>query len=121
MHRDNNMRAAVVHVVADAAVSVLVIVGLVLARAFGWLWTDAVAGVVGAAVIASWSYGLIRDTGAILLDMVPDRALEERLRQSVEREGDDIVDLHLWRLGPRHLRALVAIEARSDRPADFLM
>jgi cation diffusion facilitator family transporter len=72
-HRDNNMRAAVVHVMADAAVSVLIIVGLLLARSFGWLWMDPVAGIVGALVIASWSYGLIRDTGAILLDMNPDK------------------------------------------------
>lgn len=62
--RDNNMRAAVIHVMADAAVSVLVIVGLVLARAFGWLWMDPLAGIIGACVIASWSYVLIRDTGA---------------------------------------------------------
>jgi cation diffusion facilitator family transporter len=67
--RDNNMRAAVIHVVADAAVSVLVIVGLLLARVFGWLWIDPLAGIVGACVIASWSFGLVRDTGAILLDM----------------------------------------------------
>jgi cation diffusion facilitator family transporter len=61
-HRDNNMRAAVIHVLADAAVSVLVIIGLLLARAFGWLWMDPLAGIIGACVIASWSYGLIRDT-----------------------------------------------------------
>ena len=71
-HRDNNMRAAVVHVMADAAVSVLVIVGLVLARTFGWLWMDPLAGLIGALVIASWSVGLMRDTGAILLDRMPD-------------------------------------------------
>src|SRR6185437_5183882 len=70
-HRDNNMRAAVVHVMADAAVSVLVIVGLLLARAFGWLWMDPLAGFIGALVIASWSVALIRDTGAILLDRTP--------------------------------------------------
>ncbi|MFX9123688.1 cation transporter, partial [Acinetobacter baumannii] len=65
-HRDNNMRAAVVHVMADAAVSVLVIAGLLLARAFGWLWMDPVAGLIGAIVIANWSVGLLRDTGGIL-------------------------------------------------------
>ena len=59
-HGDNNMRAALVHVAADAAVSVLVIVGLLLARGFGWLWMDAVAGLVGAGVIASWAFGLVR-------------------------------------------------------------
>ena len=79
-HRDNNIRAAVIHVIADAAVSVLVIVGLLLARTFGWLWMDPLAGIVGAVVIASWSYGLILDTGAILLDMNPDRRTASNLR-----------------------------------------
>ncbi len=114
-HRDNNMRAAVIHVVADAAVSVLVIAGLLLARAFGWLWMDPLAGIVGAGVIASWSYGLIRDTGAILLDMTPDRRMAEKLRQTIEGEGDRIADLHLWRLGPGHLGAIVSVVTRQPR------
>ena len=114
-HRDNNMRAAVVHVLADAAVSVLVIVGLLLARAFGWLWMDPLAGIVGAAVIASWSVGLIRDTGAILLDMTPDRRMAETLRQTIEHDGDELADLHLWRLGPGHLGAIVSVNTRAGR------
>ncbi len=85
--RDNNMRAAVIHVIADAAVSVLVIVGLSLARTFGWLWMDPLAGIVGACVIASWSYGLIRDTGAILLDMNPDRHMAGRSAPSRRERG----------------------------------
>ncbi len=93
--RDNNMRAAVIHVIADAAVSVLVIIGLLLARVFGWLWIDPVAGIVGACVIASWSYGLIRDTGAILLDMNPDRRMADNVRQAIECEADKISDLCL--------------------------
>jgi cation diffusion facilitator family transporter len=101
--RDNNMRAAVVHVMADAAVSVLVITGLVLVRPFGWLWMAPLAGIIGAAVIASWSYGLIRDTGAILLDMNPDRSMTERMRAMIETDGDQLTDLHSWRLGPGHL------------------
>ena len=108
-HRDNNMRAAVVHVVADAAVSVLVIIGLVLARGFGWLWMDPLAGLVGACVIASWSYGLVRDTGAVLLDMVPDRRVADGMRQAVEAGGDTLADLHVWRLGPGHLGAIVSV------------
>lgn len=117
--RDNNMRAAVIHVIADAAVSVLVIVGLILARAFGWLWMDPVAGIIGACVIASWSYGLIRDTGAILLDMLPSARTADRLRVAIEQAGDRVVDLHLWRLGPGHLGAIVAIATESDRDAAF--
>ena len=118
-HRDNNMRAAIVHVLADAAVSVLVIVGLLLARAFGWLWMDPLAGIVGAFVIASWSFGLIRDTGAILLDMNPDRAMAGRLREAIESEGDTLADLHLWRLGPGHLGALVSVVTSSARDANY--
>jgi cation diffusion facilitator family transporter len=117
--RDNNMRAAVIHVMADAAVSVLVIVGLLLARAFGWLWMDPLAGIVGACVIASWSYGLIRDTGAILLDMNPDRDMAGKLRQAIEGDGDQIADLHLWRLGPGHLGAILSVITDRAREADY--
>jgi cation diffusion facilitator family transporter len=118
--RDNNMRAAIIHVMADAAVSVMVIVGLVLARAFGWLWMDPLAGMMGALVIASWSAALIRDTGAILLDMNPDRRMVDAIRRAVEGEGDRIADLHLWRLGPGHLGAIVSVVTRSARSeADY--
>jgi cation diffusion facilitator family transporter len=117
--RDNNMRAAIIHVVADAAVSVLVIVGLVLARTFGWLWMDPLAGIAGACVIASWSFGLIRDTGAILLDMNPDRRMAENLRQAIESDGDTLDDLHLWRLGPGHLGAIVSVNTTTQRSGDY--
>ena len=80
-----------------------------LARTFGWLWMDPLAGMVGACVIASWSYGLVRDTGAILLDMVPDRGVADGVRRAVEAEGDRFADLHLWRLGPGHLGAIVSV------------
>ncbi len=120
VHRDNNLRAAVVHVMADAAVSILVIVGLLLARGFGWLWMDPLAGLVGAGVIVSWSIGLIRDAGAALLDMNPDARLTAALRAAIERDGDALVDLHLWRLGPGHLGAILAIESASGRDlADY--
>lgn len=108
-HRDNNLRAAIVHVAADAAVSVAVIVGLLLARAFGWLWMDPLAGILGAFVIASWSYGLIRDTGSILLDMSPDKRVADGIRKTIEEDGDEVTDLHLWRLGPGHLGTIVSI------------
>jgi cation diffusion facilitator family transporter len=116
-HRDNNMRAAVIHVIADAAVSVLVIVGLVLARTFGWLWMDPVAGLIGALVIANWSAGLLRDTGAILLDRMPDSKIADKVRQTIECEGDRVTDLHLWRLGPGHLGAIVSVATSGTRQA----
>jgi cation diffusion facilitator family transporter len=117
--RDHNMRAALVHVMADAAVSVLVIVGLLLARALGWLWMDPLAGIIGACVIASWSFGLIRDTGAILLDMNPDRRMADNLKRSIEDEGDRLVDLHLWRLGPGHLGAIVSVATAKPQEEQY--
>ena len=116
-HRDNNMRAAVIHVMADAAVSVLVIVGLLLARTFGWLWMDPLAGFVGALVIANWSVGLLRDTGGILLDRTPDPRMAEKVRMVIESEGDQVTDLHLWRLGPGHLGAIVSVATSGAREA----
>jgi cation diffusion facilitator family transporter len=118
--RDNNMRAAIVHVLADATVSVAVIVGLILARAFGWLWMDPLVGILGALVIASWSASLIRDTGAVLLDMTPDRRMAGAVRAAIEADGDAVADLHLWRLGPGHLGAIVSVVTRSSRcEADY--
>ena len=118
-HRDNNMRAAIVHVAADAIVSVLVIVGLLLARSFGWLWMDPAVGLVGAVVIASWALGLVRDTGSILLDMTADPTVATKIRTTLESDGDTLHDLHLWRLGPGHLGAIVAIRTNHPRDATF--
>jgi cation diffusion facilitator family transporter len=115
VHPDNNMRAAIIHVVADATVSVCVIISLILARLFGWLWIDPLVGIVGACVIASWSYALIRDTGAVLLDMNPDHQLADDIHQLIEAEGDRIADLHLWRLGPGHLGAIASVETSRQR------
>jgi cation diffusion facilitator family transporter len=116
-HRDNNMRAAIVHVLADAGVSVMVIVGLLLARAFGWLWMDPLAGLIGALVIANWSVGLLRDTGGILLDRTPDPRMAEKVRVAIESDGDQVTDLHLWRLGPGHLGAIVSVATSGAREA----
>ena len=118
-HRDNNMRAAIVHVMADAAVSVLVIVGLLMARAFGWLWMDPMAGLVGAAVIANWSLGLMRDTGGILLDRTPDVRMADDVRETIERDGDLVTDLHLWRLGPGHLGAIISVTTPNQRVSEY--
>ena len=118
-HRDNNIRAAIIHVLADAGVSLLVIVGLLLGRLFGWVWMDPVAGICGAVVIAAWSYGLIRDTGAILLDMNPDLNMGERMRAVLEVDGDRLTDLHLWRLGPGHLGAIVGVATTTLRGSDY--
>lgn len=118
-HRDNNMRAAVVHVMMDAAVSILVIAGLLLAKVFGWRWMDPLVGIVGSLVIASWAFGLIRDTGAILLDMTANRSMAEKLQQEIEADGDEVSDLHLWRLGPGHLGAIIALRTEKTHGPAF--
>ena len=99
--------------------SVLVIVGLLLARSLGWLWMDPLAGIAGACVISSWSFGLIRDTGAILLDMNPDPRLADQLRRAIEVDGDRLDDLHLWRVGPGHLAAIVSVVTRNPHDPGY--
>ncbi len=80
---------------------------------------DPLAGIVGTCVIASWSYRLLRDTGAILLDMTPDRDVMHGIRQAIEAEGDRLADLHLWRLGPSHLGAVVSVTTSQAREPRF--
>jgi cation diffusion facilitator family transporter len=111
---DLNLRAAYIHVLADAAVSVLAVVGLGAGLVLGWVWMDPVMGIVGALVIANWAWGLLRAAGAVLLDMRPEGGLAHEIRRRLEDGGDRIADLHLWRVGPGHHAALVSLV--SDRP-----
>ena len=113
-HRDLNLRAAYVHVLADAAISILAIIGLVAGRQFGWIWMDPIMGMVGACVIANWSWSLVRAAGAVLLDQRPDSGLASEVRARLEGNGDRVADLHLWRVGPGHSAAVVSVV--SDRP-----
>jgi len=115
VHRDHNLRAAFVHVLADAAVSVLVIIGLVAGRLFGWIWMDPLMGLVATVVILSWSWTLIRSAGAILLDVCPDPALAHKITLRLEQGSDRVSDLHLWRLGPGHLAAVISIVSDDPR------
>jgi Co/Zn/Cd efflux system component len=89
--------------------------GAMLLTALGWLSIDPLAGVIGACVIASWSYGLIRDTSAILLDINPDEQITHRVRRAIEADGDHVADLHLWRLGLGHLGAIMSVSSRAPR------
>jgi cation diffusion facilitator family transporter len=108
-HRDHNLRAAFVHVMADAAVSVLVIIGLVAGRQFGWVWMDPLMGLVATVVILSWSWTLIRSAGAVLIDAIPDPGFSQRIAARLEQHGDRVSDLHLWRLGSGHLAAIISL------------
>jgi cation diffusion facilitator family transporter len=117
-HRDLNLRAAYVHVLADAAVSILAIVGLVAGREFGLVWMDPVMGIVGACVIANWAWGLVRAAGATLLDLLPDETLAAKVLTRLEQGDDRVADLHLWRVGPGHCAAVVSIVSDAPEPLD---
>ena len=116
---DNNLRAAYVHVLADAATSVAAIMALACGLLFGWSWADPVVGLAGAAVIAVWSVGLMRDSGLVLLDAEDDPQMAADIRDLVEHEiPGKVFDLHLWRLGPGHHGLIVSVaggRADSDR------
>jgi cation diffusion facilitator family transporter len=115
--RDNNLKAAYLHVLADALTSVLAIVALVLGSFNGWLWADPLMGIVGALVIGRWSWGLIRASGNILLDRIPvDEELPGEIRDALETEGDRITDLHVWQVGPGHHSAIVALTSPAPQP-----
>jgi cation diffusion facilitator family transporter len=119
-HRDINLRAAYVHVLADALISILAIAGLSAAWAFGWNFMDPLVGLVGAVVIASWAVSLLRAAGRVLLDTVPDPRLTQHIRTLMERDGDRVCDLHVWQVGPGHLAVMVSIvSAAPQEPAAY--
>ena len=114
-HHDHNLRAAYLHVLADALTSVLAIVALLAAKYYGANWLDPFMGIVGAALVSRWSYGLIRDSARVLLDRQADEKTIAAIRESLQRDsGDRIADLHCWSIGPGIYAADVAIV--SDDP-----
>ena len=113
---DLNLKAAYIHVIADAFTSILAISALVAGKYLGWVWMDPVMGIVGSGVVAQWSWGLLRDTGGILLDRTPETDLEQEIRRAVESDGDAaITDLHVWQVGVGQFYAIVSIAARQPR------
>jgi cation diffusion facilitator family transporter len=115
-HHDHNFRSAYLHVLADAATSVLAIIGLLAGWIYGWVWMDAAMGMIGALVIANWSWTLMRDAGRILLDVTLDPHLAPEIRKRLEARGDLITDLHVWRMGPGHFGVIVSLLADNPQP-----
>jgi cation diffusion facilitator family transporter len=115
-HHDNNLRAAYIHVMADAATSVLAIGALLVATYSGWVWADPAVGLIGSVVIASWAVGLIRASGAVLLDVRADEKLEKVIRARLEAGDDRVTDLHLWQVGPGHRAVLVSLVSDKPKP-----
>jgi cation diffusion facilitator family transporter len=118
-HHDNNLRAAYMHVLADAATSVLAIAALASGYFFGFSFLDPLAALVGAFVIASWSYGLIRDSAMVLLDADSNPTRSRAIKEMIEREmGARVADLHLWRLGPGHEGLIVSLVSPAHTDAE---
>jgi cation diffusion facilitator family transporter len=116
---DHNLRAAYLHVLADALTSFTAIFALLTGKYFGWVWMDPLMGVVGSIIIGRWSYGLLRDTSRVLLDGDVEANALEKVRAAIEEDPDNVVaDLHLWRVGPRDLAALISIVADDPKPPD---
>lgn len=115
-HRDHNLRGAYLHVLADALTSVCAIVALLAGKVLGWTWMDPAMGAVGALVIARWSWGLLRETSGVLLDAEVAPARQRAIQEAVESAADTrVADLHVWRVGPRHLAAIVSVVSHGPR------
>ena len=116
---DMNLRAAYVHVLADAFTSILAIVALVGGKVFGWGRLDSLMGLVGAGVIAVWAVGLVRQAGRALVDREMDHPLTDAIRKTLEADGETrVTDLHIWRVGRGHFSAAVAVVSRSPHTTD---
>ena len=113
---DHNLRAAYLHVVADAFTSVLAIVALTFGKAFGWLWLDSVMGIVGAVVITRWCLHLLRDTAQILLDSGVHPETVANIRTAIEADADNrVADLHIWQLSAHHAAAVISVVTHYPR------
>jgi cation diffusion facilitator family transporter len=115
-HHDQNLRAAYLHVVADALTSVMAIGALLAGKYLGWMWIDPVVAVVGALVILKWGFGLIRECGRQLIDLDPSKKHQDQVRAALEGiEGTRVMDLHLWSVGPKQVVCVVSIFSKTPR------
>ena len=118
-HHDHNLRAAYLHVLADALTSFLAIFALLTGKHFGWIWMDPVMGIVGAVVITRWSYGLLTDTSRILLDREAAPELAEKIRSTIEADADNLVaDLHVWQVSPHHRSVILTVVTHFPKAPD---
>src|ERR1041385_2983612 len=117
-HHDLNLKAAYIHVIADAVTSLLAILALTGGKLLGWSWLDPIMGIVGGAVIGQWAYGLVRDTNVILLDKEPESSdLNLEIHKAVESDSDTcITDLHIWQIGPKKFAAIICVVAHEPKP-----
>jgi cation diffusion facilitator family transporter len=119
-HQDHNLRAAYLHVLADALTSILAIAALTVGKFWGWAFMDPIMGIIGAIVITRWSYGLLGQTGKILLDYSNDSNLAEKVREAIEKNEDAVIeDLHIWKIGPGHHSAIVSLRTGTEKEPSY--
>ena len=119
-HRDRNLQAAYIHVVADVLTSLLAIVALLAGKFLGWIWMDAAMGLVGAAVIAKWSYGLVRETSLMLVDGAIDEQTKLKIVNTIEANADSrVVDLHVWYISDRHVSATISLVTQHPQVPEY--
>jgi len=119
-HHDHNLRAAYLHVLADALTSLLAIIALISGKHLGWNWLDPVMGIVGAIIITRWSYGLLKQTSPILLDGSIDEDYQQAIKDTIEKDSDNRVsDLHIWRVGANHYAAIISLVTHFPKSAEY--
>jgi len=115
-HEDHNLKAAYFHVLADALTSVLAIVALLFGSLFGWWALDPAMGIVGAIVITRWTWGLLKESSAILLDAGVKKEVREEIKDVIEADADNrVTDIHVWKVGPHHLAVLLTLVTHYPR------
>lgn len=119
-HHDHNLKAAYIHVIADALTSVLAIGALTLGKYYGWLWLDPSMGIVGAMIITRWAYSLVKETSPILLDESIDAEYSKAVKDKIESDADNrIADLHIWRVAPNHFAAIISVVTHHPKSPEY--
>lgn len=119
-HHDHNLRAAYLHVLADALTSLLAIIALVSGKYLGWGWLDPIMGIVGAVIITRWSYGLLKQTGPILLDGSIEETYQAAVKETIEKDSDNqISDIHIWKVGANHYAAIISLVTRFPKSTEY--
>jgi len=117
---DHNLKAAYIHVLADALTSVTAIAALLGGRYLGWVWLDPLMGLAGSVLVGRWAYGLLLKTAKVLLDHTVERSLIDELRSRVEADaGVAVRDMRAWTIGPKRMALVITVEDASPRPPEF--
>jgi cation diffusion facilitator family transporter len=118
-HHDHNLRAAYLHVLADALTSVLAILALAAGKWLGWVWMDPTVAIAASVLIGWWAWGLLKGTGQVLLDAADDGSLKSEIVKRIESDADNrVADLRLWRIGGEQRALILSVATHHPRSAE---